>query len=86
MYIYIFVMCIYNICMKLYECGLERFSNESGRSGLTEVPTQVPAEDVGKGEQFQGQEHPKQTIKPKETSKKTRNTQKKIKETYPMIS
>ena len=47
---------------------ISTFSNKSGRSGLTEVPTQVSAEDVGKGEQFQGQEHPKQTIKPKETS------------------
>ena len=63
--------------------GFDRFSNKSGRSGLTEVPTQVSAEDVGKGEQFQGQEHPKQTIKPRkhlETSGntlKTRTTQKK---------
>jgi len=58
--------------------GFDRFSNKSGRSGLTEVPTQVSAEDVGKGEQFQGQEHPKQTIKPRkhlETSGNTLKTQ-----------
>lgn len=53
-----------------------------------EVPTQVPAEDVGKGEQFQGQEHPKQTIKPRkhlETSGntlKTRTTQKNTSHAY----
>jgi hypothetical protein len=63
--------------------GLTGFQTNLGRSGLTEVPTQVSAEDVGKGEQFQGQEHPKQTIKPRkhlETSGntlKTRTTQKK---------